>query len=310
MERVACNFCGADAAAPIHELQDLRQRLPGCFTLVQCGRCGLLYLNPQPSQEELAPHYPKQYHAFTGAIEDQASALVRWARRYGVRRRGRAVTRRQPGGRLLDIGCATGVFLNEMRHHGVWELYGIEPAASAAEFARRRFGLQIFQGTLLDTAYPDDFFDVVTMWDVLEHVADPQAHLREIGRILKPGGWLALKVPDLSSWEARLFGPYWAGHEAPRHLFGFSRYVLTRQLVDLGFEAPETARLGGDYATFMLSAGYWLDAHGGARLAPAVRRLARSSAARVLTAPAFALLRRAGLGSSLTCFARKKMRGE
>lgn len=305
MKQVTCDFCGTATTVVVHTLHDILLQLPGQFTLVQCTGCKLFYLNPRPDWQELAAHYPDHYHPFIGAIEDQPSKLVRWAQRYGVKRRCHAITRRQHSGRLLDIGCATGVFLHEMQQHGAWELQGVEPVASAANFARERFGLPVFQGTLLESNYPDSFFDVVTMWDVLEHVADPHAQLHEIHRILKPGGWVILKVPDPLSWEARLFGASWIGYDAPRHLYGFPRATLIRQLATLGFETMDVVCLAGGYYTFTASLGFWLDARGATRLAQRLHRLSRSTAMRVLTAPAFMVMRWMGQGSSLSYFARK-----
>ncbi len=305
MQHVTCNFCGADSAQVVHTLTDIRLRLPGEFTLVRCRVCGLLYLNPRPDRAELARHYPDSYHPFIGAIADQPSAFRRWALRYGVQRRCRAIMHRQSHGCLLDVGCATGVFLDEMRQHGRWQVQGVEPVATAAEYARQRFGLHIFQGTLLEAGFPDGSFDVVTMWDVLEHVDDPAAHLREIWRILRPGGWVALKVPDPSSIEARLFGRWWVGYEAPQHLFGFSAQVLARQLRRSGFDEIARAQLGSDYSAFMDSLSAWLEAQQRARLARVAQRLARSAAARVASAPLLFPLRRLGFGSSVVFFARK-----
>jgi SAM-dependent methyltransferase len=305
MEQINCNFCGHNESSLIHILRDIRLSLPGEFTLVQCQKCGLLYLNPQPTQSELAQHYPKEYHCFVTAIEDQSSLFVRWAQLYGLRRRCRAITRRKRQGRLLDVGCATGNFLNEMRRQDHWDVAGVEPAASAAEFARQRFGLHIFTGTLLEAAYPDASFDVVTLWDVLEHTSDPKAYLLEIYRILKPTGWIVLKLPDPSSWESKTFGPYWVGYEAPQHLYDFPPLVLERQLATIGFQNIELSRLGGDYATFMTSLGLWLSARGQVYPGRLAKALARTTAARVLSAPLFWALRSIGAGSSRLYFAQK-----
>lgn len=309
MERVACDFCGENSATLEHTLHDLLLGTAGEFQLVRCNRCGLLYLNPRPTREELQRHYPDNYHPFDHAVGSNPSLFVRWARRYGILRRCRAVIRKRHEGRLLDVGCATGVFLDEMRRQGNWEVYGVEPAALAASYAREHFGLQVFQGTLLDAGYPDDFFDVVTMWDVLEHVPNPRGYLDEIRRILKPGGWLIIKVPDPCSWEARLFGPYWIGYDAPRHLFGFPRHVLSRELASLGFCLKEMQCLGSGFFTFVASLGFWLRAQGWIRLGNQVRYLAGSTMARVFMAPFFVVTRQFGLCSSVTYFARKQMSG-
>jgi len=311
LREVACDFCGGESTSAVLELQDLLLGLPGAFSLVECNTCGLLFLNPRPGPEELQAHYPDHYHPFTDDIEDHPSPFVRFVRRYGLVRRCRAALQGQEGGRLLDVGCSTGLFLNEMRRQGEWDVYGVEPVASAAAFAREHFGLEVFQGTLPESAYPDAFFDVVTLWDVLEHVSSPSTYLREIHRVLKPGGRLVIKVPDPECWEADLLGPFWIGYDAPRHLFGFPRSVLDHQLRDRGFKVETVQCLAGGFFTLTTSLGFWLDAHGAERLGQLLRAGAHSPMVRVSTAPAFALLRQLGLGSSLTYFARKNTnRGE
>ena len=309
MEHVACDFCGIDAATPVSVLRDPQLDLPGEFTLVRCGRCGLFYLNPRPSWAELAAHYPADYEPFAGAVArpqgGHLAAVIRWIKDYGLRRRCRAIARRRSGGRLLDVGCATGAFLDQMRRLSNWAVVGVEPIATAAQLARRHFGLEVFEGSLLDAAFPDQAFDVVTLWDVLEHVPDPQSHLAETYRILRPGGLLVVKAPDPLSWEAHLFGSYWLGHDAPRHLFGFPRSTLTSQFATVGFRPVESVYLIGGYYTFLGSLGYWAGAHGRPRIARVAWRLAHSTAARLASAPLFTLARWLGSGSSLTYFASK-----
>jgi len=193
-----------------------------------------------------------------------------------------------------------------MRQLNQWEVHGIEPVASAVDFARQRFGLQVFQGTLLDSDYPDQFFDVVTMWDVLEHVAQPNSNLREIYRILQVNGLLVLKVPDPNCWQARFFGPSWIGYDAPRHLFGFSRDTLSQHLKTIGFDLVDAYSLAGGFYSFADSMGFWLDKRGFRSLGNIFHHAAQSTMVRVSTSPVFGLLRRLGLGSSVTYFARKR----
>lgn len=305
MDWVTCDFCGSDNAALVHLLGDVRLRRPGQFNLVRCNQCGLFYINPRPNWEELKPHYPENYHCFITAIEDQPSAFVRWAQRYGVRRRCNSIIRRKNKGRLLDVGCSTGIFLNEIHRYGNWEVYGIEPIQAAADFVRRRYGIQVYNGFLLDTALPDESFDVVTLWDVLEHTRDPSATLREIYRVLKPGGLVVLKSPDPSSWEARVFGSSWVGFEAPQHLYGFPSSTLVKRLYELGFTKCETITLGSDYTTFTSSLSLWLEARGRTNLSKFFQGLSRSVITRVICAPFFTALRTFGFHSSYIYYAYK-----
>ena len=306
MENVVCNFCGSSKTSPVFVLKDIRMGLPGEYKLVQCSQCKLLFLNPQPSWIELKPHYSQEYHCFIPAIEDQPTGLIRWAKFYGVRRRCRAIIKRKKTGRLLDIGCATGVFLNEMRKYPGWEVSGVEPIESAVEFARKRFGLDVFQGTLLEYPYTAKSFDVVTLWDVLEHIPNPRENLELIYQILKPGGFIVIKIPDPLSWEAQLFRANWAGYEAPQHLYHFPGYTLVNQLTLLGFEYIGITLLGGDYSSLMASLGSWLIERGINHPGRWVKSIARSTYGRVLTAPVFTILRILKMGSSKVYFAYKR----
>lgn len=302
----ACDFCGQNVPSPYLTLRDLLLGLPGEFRLVRCSACGLLYLNPRPSWEELVSYYPPEYesHVVTAGIGWRA-AFEQWARDLGPRHRVNAVVRRRASGSLLDVGCATGLFLDALRRRGGWRVKGVEPVESAAEQARQRLGLDVFGGTLPEARFPAESFDVVTMWDVLEHVESPAAYLRECWRVLAPGGWLVIKVPDVGSAEAAMFGDCWLGYDAPRHLFGFRREILARQLVRTGFRAPEVVILGTDQSVFLASLGHFFAAHERSHLGTAIHRASRLLPVRAFLWPAFIVARRLGFGSSLVLCAHK-----
>jgi len=295
---VNCNFCESSSANLLYVLRDLQLGLPGEFTLVKCGNCGLLFLNPQPTWEELQPYYPEWYDSF---LRKYPSLI----QRYGILRRCRIVSRYQQGGRLLDVGCSTGIFLNEMRRSVHWEVYGVEPAAFPARIARECFGLQVFQQTLLEAKLPENYFNVVTWWHVLEHTPDPKECLQETYRILKPGGWVFIQTPDPNSWEAKLFGPWWEGFDAPRHLHLFPVPTLTNQLGLLGFRVRSVKSFAGNLSTAFRSLGYWLDSQGLKGLGSFAHILARSVLCRVVTFPIALLLRHTGQTFSVLYIAQK-----
>ena len=247
----ACNFCGANDARPVHRLRDWRLALPGEFVLVECRVCGLMYLDPQPEWSELVRHYPNDYEPY--AAEAGLAGYRQGSKHYGLRRRCRAIAAFHPAGRLLDVGCASGSFLDEVRRQGSWEPFGVEPVAAPAAFARERLGLNVFTGTLEAARFPSNGFDVITFWDVLEHVEDPNGSLQEAVRILKPGGYLVVQVPNPQSWQAHRFGRYWAGFDAPRHLYAFPETTLRRVLAALGFDQIVTRSLEGGNSIFWRS---------------------------------------------------------
>ncbi len=292
MEHVACNLCGSADARLLYELPDyLLGRPQARASLVRCIVCGLIYQSPRPSPEEMVAHYPPEYDSYHPETADgPGSWLLRRAVQYGLDKRARYVTRRAGGGRLLDIGCSTGLFLNRMKTHGSWELYGVEINRQAAETARQQYGLEVFVGTLEQAGYPDESFDAITLWDVFEHLHDPLRSLHEIHRILKPDGVLVLRVPNGASWDARLFGPHWAGLDAPRHLYVFTPETLRRMLAEAGFAVDELSCRIGSYPTFVLSVRFWLGARGvSARKQRALLKALQHPVARLLSAPLFFL---------------------
>jgi 2-polyprenyl-3-methyl-5-hydroxy-6-metoxy-1,4-benzoquinol methylase len=137
-------------------------------------------------------------------------------------------------GRMLDIGAATGFFLELARARG-WQTAGVEPSDHAADLGRKK-GLDVRTGTLDSYDAEPCSFDVITMWDVLEHVPDPRQSLSIARKLLKPGGIIAINTPDASSLWGRLMGIHWHLIVPPEHLHLFGRRSLQRLLSDSGFE--------------------------------------------------------------------------
>ncbi len=248
MEFVACNLCGSsrtrlrfpstlsrrgDRAADFRCTSDGYGIHP---PIVQCLDCGLIYTNPRYGAAEIAEAYR--------AVEDPLYVLEREGRVLTFERHLRpieALAGPGPGRRLLDVGCHIGVFLEIAGAHG-WEAWGVEPSRWAVEIARAK-GLRVIEGTLREAAFPDAWFDVVTMWDVIEHLSDPMGELREVHRILKPGGWVVIHTMDIESPFARLLGARWPWL-MEMHLYYFSRRTLRRMLERAGFESVRTAAEG------------------------------------------------------------------
>ncbi|MGL4648521.1 MAG: class I SAM-dependent methyltransferase, partial [Caldilineaceae bacterium] len=237
METVICDLCGSPSQLAYAQPADYLMARPDVRArLVQCTRCGLVYQSPRPTLAEIGEHYPAGYESYNDYRSQKTNPLLRMAYDYGMRKRTRYITRRKAGGRLLDVGCAAGVFLVAMRELGGWEVEGVELDAATADYARRTYGLTVHTGTLEAARLPSAHYDVVTLFDVLEHLHQPTAALREVRRLLRPGGTLVLRVPNLDSWDARLFGEAWAGLDAPRHLYVYGPKTLSATLEAAGFD--------------------------------------------------------------------------
>jgi SAM-dependent methyltransferase len=287
LETVACDLCGSTAAAALLSGPDRVSWRPGTFHLVRCGECGLIYQNPRPTATDIVRFYEGDYHPYIAAIEDEPSALRRWRRRFGMKGRCRLILDRKPPGHLLDVGCGTGIFLDTMRGYG-WQVQGVELNADAARYSRERLGLEVFSGPLEAVSYADGTFDVVTLWDVLEHLPSPRAAMDTFRRILKPDGLLVFRVPNAGSLDARLFGAYWAGWDLPRHYYVFDQASVQRLLRQGGFEVLDVS-YGGGHPPFVISAQWWMDDRW--QRSGALRRLAdrmlANVASRLLSVPYF-----------------------
>jgi len=209
---------------------------------------------------EMLAHYPSEYNEHISVRKN--NRLLNWAANYGLRKRTKYVTRHKHVGRVLDIGCATGRFLDTLTPFGDWELYGVEPSPYAAKIARQNTLLTIYEGVLESTHFPNDYFDVITMWDVLEHVHNPLMTLQEIARILKPDGILVFRVPNYDSTQRKQFGKYWAGYEPPRHLYVFSPKILSQMLEKTNLTMIDWTTKSSNYLTFVLSIRFVLTGKG------------------------------------------------
>lgn len=307
VETTPCLVCGSPDNAPLYRLKDWACELPGEFQLVRCRRCGHTYQSPRPTQSDMAQYYPVSYQPFWGSIDEEPNAWKRALRHWQWRARCQQISQLLPGGRLLDVGAGTGVFLNEMRRYGNWNLAGVELSQSAAQYARSKFALDVFVGQLEDAPWPPGSFDVVTLWDVLEHLPNPRAALNRIRVLLRPEGYLVFSVPNADSIDAHLFGRYWIGLDAPRHMSVFKPQNLRRLLSETGFTIEKAYSFYGRYTTFALSVQQWLHAHWG----PSTRRTLVERILfwpywRSLTLPYFWLIDRCGFGAILTIRARPR----
>jgi SAM-dependent methyltransferase len=304
-ETTACLVCGSPRAKRHVALKDWSCDLPGDFTLVMCLDCGHIYQTPRPAQASLGLYYPDTYEPFWRAAGDHGWQGLR--QRWGWRPRCRHAAHGRTGGRLLDVGCSTGIFLSEMRRYGTWEVHGVETNAFAAGYARKQFGLDVFVGQVQAAPWPAHSFDVVTLWDVLEHLPDPRAALARIRTLLADNGTLLCSVPNAGGLDARLFGRYWIGLDAPRHMSVFTPASLRRLLADTGFEIESAFCFYGRYTTFALSVRQWLHARWpDTPQRRAVERLIFLPVWRYLTLPTFWLVDQWRRGAILTVRCRPK----
>ncbi len=264
-DEIKCINCKGQSFQFVYQGRDRMHDISGEFSILECSNCGLFTLRPRLSPEEISAYYPDDYFSFVKAIEDESKIIQYIDRLLARERRVRKILKYSQGpGRILDVGCATGILLCGMQLRG-WDCYGVEPDLKAVEYARTRFNLNVFHGTIRDADFPRDFFDVVTLMDVLEHIHDTENTLIEVHRILKPKGIILGIVPNAGAWERFFFGPCWGGWDVPRHYHVFTSVTIHQLLETHGFTDVKIFSFTGRHGAFMISLKFWLDEWRGPR---------------------------------------------
>jgi SAM-dependent methyltransferase len=232
-----CPICRSDDTTPFRsDVVDFEYFVvpPRPFIEQRCGHCGSQFLNPRPTEAELPPFYPSDYHAYN----ENHGAVARLLVQARARARARAYGRLIPGGhgRIFDVGTGDCRHFDELRKYIDLECAGVEIQPEIAAKGRAR-GYDVIEGTLeeADLSGHRGRYDVVSMNHVLEHVVDPGTMLERALSLLRPGGHLIGQLPTVSSWESRLFGRTWGGYHYPRHLQIPSRSGLADLLRRVGF---------------------------------------------------------------------------
>jgi len=250
LEEVACPLCGHAKASLTLEARDLLYNTAGTYRLVRCDDCGLKYVNPRPSMSALGKHYPDDYHCYR-SVEDAPIWLQPTAR---MEVRAQAANRLKSIERvigtlrkdleILDVGCGRNALLELIQRTRGARGLGVEMKAETAQYVRDVLNMPVVHGTLLDAQLESARFDLLVMLEYLEHEPDPLRILTEARRVLKPGGHIAIEIPDPEGAPARLFKNRWANLDLPRHLVFFDRKTLRRALQDTGFEVVSHRRFG------------------------------------------------------------------
>lgn len=232
LRAIPCPLCGS---------AQYRRRRGEASLFVKCSGCGLVYQNPQPLQHELADRYDEEYFKYEAENEMQFLDLME--KSLSDINFDSIERRVLPDRSFLDIGCATGLLISRMKKHG-WQEQGVEICRPAAEHGMKVRGVRIFVGTLEEAGFASRSYDVIHCSHLIEHLTDPRAFVREVSRLLKPGGYFIVTTPSIDGFQARLFGPEWRSL-IPDHMCLFSRKTLRRLLREEGFRILRERTWGG-----------------------------------------------------------------
>lgn len=212
-----CPICGHNGAREWLRAPDRLHGRREQYTLLRCPGCSLVWLSQPPKPAQMHMHYTEAYDRLISAAGENSPG--RW------RARNSALSPYKQSGALLDLGCSSGTFLQTLAGKD-WDLFGIEMSAESAKQARAKSGASVFVGDILDAQFPPASFDIITCFDVFEHLYEPRRVMAKVAEWLKPGGIFYVLVPNVDGAEARVFGSYWHGLELPRHLFHYSPVSL------------------------------------------------------------------------------------
>ena len=229
LESADCGVCGSQAYLPLYSAP-LFSPYHDC-EVVECTECSMVRTQPRPTLAQLELTYSSQYYSYTPPNPDSLGS--RWkafAMRQGNPRLYPYVIPVKLKGyeAICDIGCGAGSWLSCMRKaFPESKLYGFEIGDDAAQLASHAAQAEIKTGDLLHTGWPDNSFDYMTFWDVLEHVQEPIVVMNEVYRLLKPGGTVVIVSPDFDCLYSKIFKQYWWALLFDQHLHHFSKTSLS-----------------------------------------------------------------------------------
>lgn len=222
-----CSVCGLHANRVIYDEAHDPITLDS-FRVVACFGCGLAYTTPRPLV--LDRYYPSHYRAYGPLVTRVLGALYEM-------RVSRWIRSKPEGGTVLEVGCGPGFMLAAFnRHH--WRVFGIERSEEMAERARSVPGVEIVT-TSIESLPADTRFDLIILFQVLEHIGEPVKLLNECAKRLQHGGKLIINVPNFASWQSRFAGPKWLHLDVPRHLNHFTPESIAETLGRAGLKLDQ-----------------------------------------------------------------------
>ena len=324
-----CPLCEREGASRLFLTRDRVHNLPGTFAVYRCANCRAVFIRPWLSDIRLSNYYPQSYgryrhsnsldkknyrgwqrfvlenyYGYPSARSQHSSGLKRGAAFLLSLVTAKGVLPYRGTGKILDVGCGGGSYLYRLKQWG-WEAHGVEPSETGAKQAQS-LGLTVHHGTLQEARFPDAFFDVVRLSNVLEHLSDPKATLKEISRILKGDGLVYVTVPNTRSLVFWLFQENWYALDSPRHAISYCPRALQTLCNATDFDIANINFAAGPF-NFVRSVKYFFEEQGNGwpRWIREIRWERNKFIRRVLK-PFFLFVDRLGYGDFLHATLRKK----
>lgn len=220
----SCEICGNTSFSEYLKSKDYFYTHEN-YTIVKCDNCEFLFVTPRPDKNEIIKYYKtKEYISHSNIKKGITNKLYHFARKLNHKTKYKLINKYVQSGAILDIGCATGEFLNYFKKLK-WTVLGIEPDDASRSHAIKQYKIDVFSETKLDVIEKGTF-DVITMWHVIEHVHNINERVQQLYNLLKYNGIAVIAVPNINCYDACKYQKYWAGFDLPRHLYHFSKKSL------------------------------------------------------------------------------------
>lgn len=239
MEKIlSCYNCSSSELKLFANVPDRHYGIKGHFTMSICNSCGLVFMDPMPSDIELANFYPQEsYYSYHVDIFKKELWIKTFFRKILFLETGTNDPSFEKPGSILDIGCGNGWKLFEYKQKG-WSVRGVEPSKVGSSVGNQA-GLNIFNGDLLSAKFEPNSFDYIRSNHSFEHIHNPNDILQEIHKLLKVGGTLFIGVPNIGGYIAKCFKDYWYYLGAPVHTFNYDVDTLSQILIKNGFKVKK-----------------------------------------------------------------------
>ena len=246
-----CPWCGSDKAQINLWLKDEFLSKED-FRICECLNCGLLYTMPRPSKDKIGEYYKsEEYYSHQENKKGFIPKVYEAVKKINLKHKYKLASNGLKVGKVLDIGCGVGDFLHTAEMHG-WECTGVEPSKDAKVIAQKRMNGKIISSEDLENI-PEGYFDLITMWHVLEHVDDLRWQVEQLRRLVKPKGRVVIALPNYKSYDGQYYKELWAAYDVPRHLNHFNKTTLTKIFKASGMELVKMDKLRWDayYISYM-----------------------------------------------------------
>ena len=205
------------------------------FPIYYCNACSFNFTQHIPGKDEINRYYETlDYVSHSNIKKGLINTIYHWVRKRMLWRKAKIVEKNQVSKHLLDVGCGTGHFAGTMQYRG-WKTVGIEPAVEPAEFAKKNFNLTV-KSSLFADDFTENYFDVITLWHVLEHLPELNKSMEKLHQLLKDDGMLVIAIPNIKSYDAEKYQKYWAAYDVPRHIWHFSPETFRILATNHGFQ--------------------------------------------------------------------------